>query len=193
MVKIFVHSIHRPSLQECDTNSFEIAHEMETYDINRYFLFLICEFYIFTHAFRVLSGPFAHLQAETSAVTLRTRKFMTNRLLFRKQMIVDVVHPNQPNCSNVDVRNKLAQMYNVAPETVFTFGFKTAFGGGKSTGFALIYDNLEAAMRIEPKYRLVRQKLLEVKKTGRKQRKEKKNRAKKIRGVKKNKAATGKK
>lgn len=36
------------------------------------------------------------------------------------------------------------------------FGFKTAFGGGKSTGFALIYDNLESANRYEPRYRKIR-------------------------------------
>ena len=36
------------------------------------------------------------------------------------------------------------------------FGFRTDFGGGKSTGFALIYDSLEDAKKYEPKYRLAR-------------------------------------
>lgn len=35
------------------------------------------------------------------------------------------------------------------------FGFRTAFGGGKSTGFALVYDNKEA-LKFEPRYRLIR-------------------------------------
>lgn len=30
------------------------------------------------------------------------------------------------------------------------------FGGGKSTGFGLIYDSLDAAKKFEPRYRLVR-------------------------------------
>lgn len=30
------------------------------------------------------------------------------------------------------------------------------FGGGKSTGFGLIYDTLDAAKKFEPKYRLIR-------------------------------------
>ncbi len=30
------------------------------------------------------------------------------------------------------------------------------FGGGKSTGFGLIYDNLDSAKKFEPKYRLIR-------------------------------------
>ncbi|KAF9090355.1 ribosomal 40S subunit protein S24B, partial [Mortierella sp. AM989] len=78
-------------------------------------------------------------------------------------------------------------------EVVFCFGFRTAFGGGKSTGFALIYDNLESAKKFEPKYRLVRHGLMEIKKASRKQRKERKNRSKKLRGTKKAKAAVAKK
>ena len=35
-----------------------------------------------------------YLQSE-GVVTLRTRKFMTNRLLQRRQMVVDVLHPNK--------------------------------------------------------------------------------------------------
>ena len=30
------------------------------------------------------------------------------------------------------------------------------FGGGKSTGFGVIYDNVDAAKKFEPKYRLIR-------------------------------------
>lgn len=36
------------------------------------------------------------------------------------------------------------------------FGFRTQYGGGKSTGFALIYDSHEALKKFEPHYRLVR-------------------------------------
>lgn len=51
----------------------------------------------------------------------------------------------------------IATTYKVQdPSTVFVFGFKTQFGGGKSTGFGLIYDNLAAAKKFEPKHRLVR-------------------------------------
>ncbi len=39
---------------------------------------------------------------------------------------------------------------------VVCFGFKTAYGGGKSTGFALIYDSLDFLKKNEPKYMLKR-------------------------------------
>ena len=56
-----------------------------------------------------------------------------------------------------ELQEKLAKMYNVSDEKcVSIFGFRTAFGGGKSTGFGLIYDNIEAFKKFEPKHRLIR-------------------------------------
>ena len=80
-----------------------------------------------------------------------------------------------------ELREKLAAMYSVSDaQNVFVFGFRTQasckfclpcvtgaagrlscalcwqFGGGKSTGFGLIYDNLTASKKFEPKYRLIR-------------------------------------
>lgn len=120
-----------------------------------------------------------------ATATIRTRKFMTNRLLCRKQMVCDVLHPGMPSISKKDVRDKLAAMYKVTPDVCFVFGFRTNFGGGKSTGFALIYDTLDFAKKFEPKHRLCRHGLMEIKKPSRKQRKERKNRMKKVRGTKK--------
>lgn len=39
---------------------------------------------------------------------------MTNRLLARKQMVVDVLHPGQPSVKKTDIREKLAKMYKVS-------------------------------------------------------------------------------
>ncbi|XP_012837227.1 PREDICTED: 40S ribosomal protein S24-1-like [Erythranthe guttata] len=91
------------------------------------------------------------------AVTIRTRKFMTNRLLSRKQFVIDVLHPGRPNVSKAELKEKLARMYEVKdPNAIFVFKFRTHFGGGKSTGFGLIYDSVENAKKFEPKYRLIR-------------------------------------
>ena len=95
-------------------------------------------------------------------------------------------------------------MYKVTPDVVSCFGFRTNFGGGKTTGFALVYDSMDFLKKFEPKHRLalvsfhivfvwtfidhcfVEQKgMFEKKKVSRKQRKERKNRMKKVRGTKK--------
>merc|ERR1712110_33699 len=89
--------------------------------------------------------------------TVRTRKFMTNRLLMRKQMVLDVLHPGAPMPSKETIKEKVAGMFNVNDSLcVSVFGFRTSFGGGKSTGFCLIYDNSAAFKKFEPKYRQVR-------------------------------------
>ncbi|MCJ1343362.1 hypothetical protein MMC31_001555 [Peltigera leucophlebia] len=123
-----------------------------------------------------------------SQVTLRTRKFLRNALLGRKQMVVDVLHPNRANVSKDDLRAKLAEIYKVNKDQVSVFGFRTQYGGGKSTGFALIYDSHEALKKFEPHYRLVRYGIAsKIEKPSRQQRKQRKNRAKTVRGTAKTK------
>jgi len=105
--------------------------------------------------------------------------------LFLKQ-IIDVLHPGRANVSKVyivsfffscflicfflmifgiwhwysmkaELKEKLASLYEVKdPNSIFVFKFRTHFGGGKSTGFGLIYDSVESAKKYEPKYRLIR-------------------------------------
>uniref|UniRef100_A0A7S2US90 40S ribosomal protein S24 n=1 Tax=Fibrocapsa japonica TaxID=94617 RepID=A0A7S2US90_9STRA len=117
-------------------------------------------------------------------VTIRTRKFIRNALLSRRQMIVDVIHPGRANVPKSELQERLAKMHKVNDTTtVSLFGFRTAFGGNKSTGFCLIYDSVEDAKKFEPKFRLVRLGLAEKTETSRKQIKEAKNRGKKIRGT----------
>lgn len=67
-----------------------------------------------------------------------------------------MLHPNRANVSKEDLRAKLAETYKVNKDQVSVFGFRTQYGGGKSTGFALIYDSHEALKKFEPHYRLVR-------------------------------------
>jgi len=93
----------------------------------------------------------------TMAVTIKTRKFKKNPLLGRKQFIVDVLHPGQFGVSKADITEKLAKMYKVSDtKCISVFGFHTAFGGGKSSGMGLVYDNIDAVKKFEPKHRCKR-------------------------------------
>ncbi|KAF4553460.1 40S ribosomal protein S24 [Elsinoe fawcettii] len=139
-------------------------------------------------------------------VTLRTRKFIRNPLLGRKQMVVDVLHPNRANVSKDDLRDKLAELYKAPKDSVSVFGLRTQYGGGKTTGFALVYESTESMKKFEPRYRLVRYGLAtKVEKAARQQRtyiivsmiilgkrwdgKQRKNRSKEFRGTAKVKGA----
>ena len=116
---------------------------------------------------------------------------------------MDVLHQGRANVSKKELQGVLAKQFKVTdPNQVYVFGLRSKFGGGKSTGFALVYDSVDVAKKLEPKYRLVRvrarlvflaslpncavqQGLATKVQTSRKQRKERKNRAKKLKGVKK--------
>merc|ERR1712241_33715 len=81
------------------------------------------------------------------ACRIRTRKFMTKRLLQRKQFVIDVLHPGRPNVPKAEITEKIAKMYDVKdPAGIIVFG-------GKTTGFGLIYDSGVAAKKFEHKYR----------------------------------------
>ncbi|KAK2865283.1 hypothetical protein FQN49_003727 [Arthroderma sp. PD_2] len=165
-------------------------------------------------------------------VTLRTRKFIRNPLLGRKQMSEesvrddeedskrdgegfrnhsggmriahskgvfarqqqltgapsmensDILHPNRANISKDDLRTKLGELYKASKDQISVFGLRTHYGGGKTTGFALVYDSTEALKKFEPRYRLIRYGAAEkIERPSRKQRKSSKIRANKLRGT----------
>ncbi|CAJ0936392.1 unnamed protein product, partial [Mesorhabditis belari] len=124
-------------------------------------------------------------------VTIRTRKVLSNPLLARKQMVVEVIHPGRASVSKNEIRDKIAHIYKTTSDLVIAYGFQCQYGGGRSAGFALVYDTMDLCKKFEPKYRLIKYGIIKkVEKGGRKQRKERKNRMKKVRGTKKATAAT---
>jgi ribosomal protein S24E len=68
----------------------------------------------------------------------------------------DILHPGRANISKTELSEKIGSLYKAQKEQVQVFGLRTHFGGGKTTGFALIYDSPEALKKFEPKYRLIR-------------------------------------
>ncbi|ELW62282.1 60S ribosomal protein L5 [Tupaia chinensis] len=108
-------------------------------------------------------------------------------------MVIDVFHPGRATVPKTEIQEKLAKLYKTTPDVIFVFGFRTHFGGGKTTGFGMIYDSLDYVKKNEPKHRLAKHGLYERKKMSRKQRKEHKNRMKKVRGTAKTNVGTGKK
>lgn len=98
-------------------------------------------------------------------------------------MVIDILHPGRANVAKKELQEVIGGMYKADPKFVVLFGFKTKFGGGKSTGFCLIYDNENVMRKFEPKHRVIRMGLVEKKEQSRKAIKEAKNKGLKIRGT----------
>ena len=127
---------------------------------------------------------------------LYTRKMINNPLLARRQVHVELIHPEQGSVAKSAIKAKLASMFKTSVDAVAVFGVKCKFGGGRSSCFGLIYSNVDARKKFDQKRDLKRDNLFDVKKgPGRKQKKEMKGREKRVRGTAKAKArgATGKK
>jgi small subunit ribosomal protein S24e len=67
-----------------------------------------------------------------------------------------MIHPEMANVSKASIKTKLAAMFKTKEENVSVYGLKTKFGGGRSTGFALIYDNVESKKKYDLKVLLRR-------------------------------------
>jgi len=63
--------------------------------------------------------------------------------------VVDVLHPSKANLSKDEIRTRLSTIYKAPKDAVQCFGFRTQFGGGRSTGFALIYDTEDDLRKFE--------------------------------------------
>ena len=113
--------------------------------------------------------------------TFLTRKLINNYSFGRKQFVIDILHHGMPNLSMTEIQHKLKRIYGVKDlQTIFVYGFRTQ--GALYTGFGLIYDTLALAEKYESNHRLAQNGIqTHIGKTKR----ECKQRAKKIRGLKK--------
>ncbi len=113
--------------------------------------------------------------------TIKVRRLRINKLLARRELLLDIYHQGKPNVSQADLKELLAKKFNYDVKNIVPFGLKTAFGGNRSTGFALIYDNQQQLVKFEPTFRLRRAGIVPKKNPKRKTEKELKRKIKKSR------------
>lgn len=94
-----------------------------------------------------------------SQPNLRIRKYIVNKLLERKQFVVDLTHPGQAAPTRDQIKDLVSSQLKVNKETTVIFGLQTVFGGGRTTGFGLVYDSKDSMLKIEPTHRLIKAQL----------------------------------
>ena len=130
----------------------------------------------------------------TGDFVLYTRKMINNPLLARRQVHVELIHPDHGSIAKSDIKAKLSGLFKTPEDAIAVFGLKSKIGGGRSSCFGLIYTNVDARKKFDQKMLLKRDKLDNSKKTqGRKQKKEAKGREKRLRGTAKAKGGDKKK
>lgn len=64
------------------------------------------------------------------------------------------------NVSKERIRSELAKKFKSNDECITVFGLKTKFGGGRSSGFALIYDSKDDKQKLDQKKFLLKVRAL---------------------------------
>ena len=77
----------------------------------------------------------------------------------------------------------MSKVYKKDEKCIVVYGLKTQFGGGKTTGFACVYDDWESREKYDQHHQMVRDGLANKKDKTRKAKKELKTRVKKTRGT----------
>jgi small subunit ribosomal protein S24e len=120
-------------------------------------------------------------------ITIKTRRLRVNKLLARRELLLDVYHEGKANVSQKELRELVSAKFHWEPKNIVLFGFKTVFGGNRSTGFVLAYDSQQYLVKYEPLYRLRRLAIVPKRNPKRKSEKELKRKIKKSRGAEKRK------
>ena len=125
--------------------------------------------------------------------TLFPRKIMDNRLLCRKQMLIDIFHNGKNAPSNEVIANEIAKKFKVDKNTVVVYGTKSKYGGGRTKSFCFVYDSFELRKKLDnlPNQRKLglKQKKTQIRKI----RKSLRRRQNCVRGVEKTKVQAGSK
>lgn len=108
---------------------------------------------------------------EMSKVSVHIRKYIVNKLLDRKQFVIDMQHLGAKAPTRDEIKDEVASRLKANKDLVVIFGLETKFGGGHTTGFGFVYDSLDALKKTEPKHRLIKAGLAEKGKVTRRMRK----------------------
>ncbi len=81
-----------------------------------------------------------------------------NKLIGRRELIVRIEHWPQGTPSRKELRERIAQMLGVDPETVYVRKVKTDYGTCESVARVHVYDSAQRALQIEPRHIVERHK-----------------------------------
>lgn len=113
----------------------------------------------------------------------RFSKIKNNRLLNRVQMVVDCFHPREANVTKEQIKEAIKNKFK--KNHIILTQVQKVFGGGRTKGFALVYDNEESLKKVEIERRLNREEREKLAPKDRKKNAPKKKEGRKVKKVKK--------
>ena len=72
-------------------------------------------------------------------------------LLDQFLQVVELIHPEMSGVKKADIRAQMGKKFKVSEDRISVFGVKPRYGGGRSSGFVSIYDDLDARKKYDTK------------------------------------------
>jgi ribosomal protein S24E len=116
---------------------------------------------------------------------VRFKKIKNNRLLNRVQMVVECYHSASQNVTKEQLRDAIKNKFKKTH--IVLLQVKKLFGGGRTRGLALVYDNEESLNKIETHRRVDREAREKLAPKDRKNKKGGKSDTRKVKKMKKHK------
>ena len=70
--------------------------------------------------------------------------------------VVELIHPEMSGVKKADIKAQIGKKFKVSEDRVSVFGVKPKYGGGRSSGFVSIYDDMDARKKFDTKTQLFR-------------------------------------
>ena len=70
--------------------------------------------------------------------------------------VVELIHPEMSGVKKADIKAQIGKKFKVSEDRVSVFGVKPKYGGGRSSGFVSIYDDMDARKKFDSKTQLFR-------------------------------------
>lgn len=104
-----------------------------------------------------------------------------------------MLHPEQSGVKKATIKAEMSKKFKASEDRIAVFGIRNKFGGGRSSCFVHVFDDLDSRKKYDTKANLARDKVVEpLKKPSRKMAKDLKGKRKRVKGTAKSKVQAGK-
>ena len=69
---------------------------------------------------------------------------------------MEVIHPEQAGIKGSAIKAEVAKKFKASEDRIAVFGMRTKYGGGRSSGFVTVYDDIDARKKYDTKTHLIR-------------------------------------
>lgn len=67
-----------------------------------------------------------------------------------------MIHPEMAGVKKANIRAEISKKFKASEDRIAVFGLKPKFGGGRSSGFVTVYDDVDARKKYDTKANLYR-------------------------------------